>query len=105
MMDRLNCHFVTRSITKKCEHDSGLLYNDYGTKRVKKCKSKKFFAVNHLNLKSIEMLLNRYIETPLINAKNRLLKMENEIFQKWDEYWSLYLYCMIQVGRYSLFEL
>lgn len=102
MKDNLNCHFVTRSITKEWEHESGLLYYyDYGTKKVKKFTSKKLFAVNNLNSNSIEILLNKYVETPLINAKNRLLKMENVNIQKWEEYRSLYLYFMIQAGRYS----
>ena len=63
--------------------------------------SKRLFAEVDTNTLEVEKLLNRYLETPLKQLKNRLLEAADFKITDWNQYRSLFLYFMIQAARYS----
>lgn len=97
----MNCHFVTKWITEKWEHEPGSLwYYDFSDKQIKRQFSKHLFAEDETNSKEIEGLLNKYIEAPL---KKFTLSLNGEptTITDWIIYRSIFLYFLIQAQRYA----
>ncbi|MBI3098265.1 MAG: hypothetical protein HYY93_08505 [Planctomycetes bacterium] len=66
----LNCHFVSRFLTKPWEFGQRRLwYYDFGSRTLKDRSSETLFALEGLHSDRTEGLLNRYVETPLSRAR------------------------------------
>lgn len=73
-MAELNCHFVSRFLTKPWEFGQRQLwYYDFGRKEIEKKSSKTLFAQVGRNTAGIEKRLNELIETPIANALTTLV--------------------------------
>ena len=74
-MDELNCHFVSRFLTKPWEFEERQLwYYDFDRKRIEKRSSETLFAEVGRNTAEIEKRLNELIETPISNAITTLVR-------------------------------
>jgi hypothetical protein len=104
-MPDLNCHFVSRFLTKPWEFGERQLYfYDVRTREFKHKSSRKLFAVQGLNTEETEKRLNRLIETPLgsvIGDLTKSSKPEGYSIEDWPVYRALVLLFPFQVARVS----
>lgn len=101
----MNCHFVTKWLTKEWEYRPGSLwYYDFLDKTIKRQFTEKLFAKEKTNSEEIETLLNRYIETPLKGFKASITSGISKVTD-WKVYRALFLYFLAQAQRYAKAQL
>lgn len=104
-MDELNCHFVSRFLTKPWEFGQRQLwYYDFESKQIRKKSSKKLFAQVGRNTAETEKRLNELIETPISNAITTLVPREaidNVEIREWRLFRALVLLLLLQCSRVS----
>lgn len=102
----MNCHFVTRSLTKEWEVSGGsLCYYDYSDKTVKRGFAKHLFSEEDTNSDEIEQLINKLVETPLLSLRPKMTSKGPISIDDWATYRSLFLYFMVQAARFSKAQL
>ena len=104
-MNELNCHFVSRFLTKPWEFGNRQLwYYDFDRKRIEKQSSKTLFAEVGRNTAEIEHRLNEFIETPISNAITTLVPngaIDNVEIREWRLFRALNLLLLLQWSRAS----
>ncbi len=104
-MDELNCHFVSRFLTKPWESGQRQLwYYDFDRKQIENKSSKTLFAQAGRNTSEIEKRLNELIETPISNAITTLLPsgaIDNVEIREWPLFRALNLLLLLQCSRVS----
>lgn len=104
--NNMNCHFVTRSLTKEWEVSGGsLCYYDYSDKTVKRGFAKHLFSEEDTNSDEIEQLINKLVETPLLSLRPKMTSKGPISIDDWATYRSLFLYFMVQAARFSKAQL
>jgi hypothetical protein len=102
-MPELNCHFVSRFLTKPWEFGERQLYfYDVKTREFGYKSSRNLFAVEGLNSNETEQRLNRLIETPIGGVVGDLMKSggpEGHSIDDWPAYRALVLLFPFQVAR------
>jgi hypothetical protein len=82
-MPELNCHFVSRFLTRPWEYEQRRLwYFDFDRGEVRWQSSETLFAAKGTNSPAVEERLNRIIETPLASAR---AKLANEVSDQQDQ--------------------
>ncbi len=102
MQSGLNCHFVSRFLTRPWEYGQRQLsYFDFDQGDVRSCSSRSLFAVTGTNTNDVETRLNQVIETPISSAMARLVDMEaeSEELLEWPLFRALSLLLMLQPLR------
>ena len=104
-MDELNCHFVSRFLTKPWEFGQRQLwYYDFDRKQIENKSSKTLFAQAGMNTAEIEKRLNELIETPISNAIATLVPsgaIDNVEIHQWPLFRALNLLLLLQCSRAS----
>lgn len=104
-MDELNCHFVSRFLTKPWEFGQRQVwYYDFDRKQIEKKSSKSLFARVGRNTAEIEKCLNELIETPISNAITTLVPsgaIDNVEIHEWRLFRALNLLLLLQWSRAS----
>lgn len=104
-MDGLNCHFVSRFLTKPWEFGQRQLwYYDFDRKEIEKKSSKTLFAQVGRNTAEIEKRLNELIETPISSAITTLVPsgaIDNVEISEWRLFRALHLLLLLQCSRAS----
>jgi hypothetical protein len=104
-MHELNCHFVSRFLTKPWEFGQRQLwYYDFGRKQIEKKSSKSLFAKVGRNSAEIEDRLNELIETPISQAMTTLVPsgaIDNVEIGDWQLFRALNLLLLLQWSRAS----
>jgi hypothetical protein len=103
-MPGLNCHFVSRFLTRPWEYDQRQLsYFDFDDGVVRSCSSRSLFAVTGANTADVEARLNQVIETPIAAAMTRLVDPQSdpEELLDWPLFRALSLLLMLQPLRPS----
>lgn len=104
-MNELNCHFVSRFLTRPWELDQRQLwYYDFDTKQIGRRSSRSLFAEVGRNTAEIEGSLNRSIETPISNAITTLVPsgaIDNVEIGDWRLFRALNLLLLLQWSRAS----
>ena len=104
-MDELNCHFVSRFLTKPWEFGQRhLWYYDFDRKQIEKKSSKTLFAQAGRNTAEIEKRLNELIETPISNWITTLVPsdtIDNVEIREWRIFRALNLLLLLQCSRAS----
>ena len=104
-VDELNCHFVSRFLTKPWEFGRRQLwYYDFDLKQIEKKSSKTLFAQVGRNTAEIEKRLNELIETPISNAITTLVPsgaIDNVEISEWRLFRALVLLLLLQWSRGS----
>ena len=102
-MKNINSHFVTRGLTKPWEINKqrDLAYYDFTTNKISTHSSKSLFAERGLFNGEEEQMLNKKIETPLINLRNKLKKNKNHSLNQ-KEWEALAIYFQSQASRYMV---
>jgi len=104
-VDELNCHFVSRFLTKPWEFGQRQLwYYDFDRKQIEIKSSKTLFAQAGRNTAEIEGRLNELIETPISNAITTLVPsgaIDNVEIQEWPFFRALNLLLLLQGSRAS----
>lgn len=104
-MDELNCHFVSRFLTKPWEFSQRQLWNyDFDRKQIEEKSSKSLFAEVGRNTAEIEKCLNELIETPISNAITTLVPsgaIDNVEIGEWRLFRALNLLLLLQWSRAS----
>lgn len=102
-MTDLNCHFVSRFLTKPWEHGQRQLhYFDFADGKVKSAPSKTLFSEVGANTPEVEQRLDRVIETPIAQALAQLGAPQNASGQRgldWPVFRALTLLMMLQPLR------
>jgi len=101
----LNCHFVSRFLTKPWEFGQRQLwYYDFDRKQIEQKSSKSLFAQVGRNTAEIETCLNELIETPISNAITTLVPsgaIDNVEIREWRLFRALNLLLLLQWSRAS----
>jgi len=101
----LNCHFVSKFLTKPWEFGNRLLwYYEFECKQIRKKPSKRLFADVGRNSPEIEKRLNELIETPIANAVAKLVPsgaIDNVEIPEWPLFRALHLLLLLQYSRVS----
>lgn len=104
-MHELNCHFVSRFLTKPWEFGNRQLwYYDFGQKQIRKKPSRTLFAMGGRNNPEIEKRLNDLIERPIANAITTLVPsgaIDNVEIPQWPLFRALNLLLLLQYSRVS----
>lgn len=104
-VDELNCHFVSRFLTKPWEFGQRQLwYYDFDRKQIEKQSSKTLFAQVGRNTATIEKRLNELIETPISNAITTLVPsgaIDNVEIRERQLFRALNLLLLLQCSRAS----
>lgn len=104
-MNELNCHFVSRFLTKPWEFGHRQLwYYDFDRKQIENKSSKTLFAQAGRNTGEIEKRLNELIETPISNAITKLVPsgaIDNVEIREWPQFRALNLLLLLQCSRAS----
>ena len=104
-MPDLNCHFVSRFLTRPWEFGNRLLwYYDFRQKQIGKGPSKRLFAGVGRNSADIEKRLNDLIERPIANAITKLVPsgaIDNVDIPEWHLFRALHLLLLLQYTRVS----
>ncbi|MBI4391420.1 MAG: hypothetical protein HY575_05995 [candidate division NC10 bacterium] len=104
-MNELNCHFVSRFLTKPWEFGQRQLwYYDFDRRKIEKQSSRTLFAKVGRNTAEIEKLLNELIETPISNAIRTLVPsgaIDNVEISEWRLFRALNLLLLLQCSRAS----
>lgn len=103
-MSGLNCHFVSRFLTRPWEYGQRQLsYFDFDEGLVRSCSSRRLFAVIGANTAEVEARLNQVVETPISAAIARLVdtQVEPEELLEWPLFRALSLLLMLQPLRSS----
>jgi hypothetical protein len=102
-VDKLNCHFVSRFLTKPWEFGQRLLwYYDFDHKQIEKKSSRSLFAQVGRNTAEIEKRLNELIETPIATALTTLVpsgNIDNVEIREWSLFRALSLLLLLQGSR------
>ncbi len=105
-MSGLNCHFVSRFLTRPWEYGQRQLsFFDFDDGVVRSCSSRSLFAVTGANRPGVEARLNQVVETPISAAMARLVntQAEPEELLQWPLFRALSLLLMLQPLRSSGF--
>lgn len=95
----MNCHYVSRFLTKPWElPDRNLINFDFTTNKITKGNSEFLFSREDLNTIEQEIFLNKYIETPLTNISN--LFDDLKPIKKWKVQRAVFLLLLFQAPRY-----
>lgn len=104
-MDELNCHFVSRFLTKPWEFGQRQLwYYDFDRKQIGRKSSRTLFAQVGRNTAEIEKRLNELVETPISNAITTLVPsgtIDNVEIHEWQLFQALSLLLLLQCSRAS----
>lgn len=104
-MGDLNCHFVSRFLTKPWESGQRQLwYYDFDRKQIDNKSSKSLFAQTGRNTAEIETRLNELIETPISSAITSLVPsgaIDNVEISNWLLIRALHLLLLLQCSRVS----
>jgi hypothetical protein len=99
----LNSHFVSRFLTEPWEFGQRRLrYYDFDTGQFGTQSSRSLFAAIGLNSPEVETRLNRFIETPIASARQRLLRAfgrDTEEDLEWPLFRALALLLLLQPFR------
>ena len=103
MSDPLNCHFVSRFLTKPWEWGQRQLhYYDFDEKRIRWRSSESLSSQHQNNSPETDRRLNRVIETPLSRALPDLLDPSGPTtISEWDVYRALLLLLPLQAARFD----
>ena len=98
----MNCHYVSRSLTRSWETDRGeLIFYDFATRTINLESSKSLFARPDLNSPEVEKWLGAKVEAPL----GRFLKLRRKTrawspnIRDWEVYQALVLLIPLQIAR------
>lgn len=103
-MSGLNCHFVSRFLTRPWEHDDRRLsYFDFDRDELLQASSRSLFAANGVNTPEVEARLNQIIETPVAQAIARLAdgNVHEDQNLEWPLFRALALLMLLQPLRVS----
>jgi len=104
-MNELNCHFVSRFLTRPWEFGQRQLwYYDFDTKQIGRRSSRSLFAEVGRNTAEVEESLNRLIETPISNTITTLVPsgaIDNVEIGEWGLFRALNLLLLLQWSRAS----
>lgn len=104
-MPDLNCHFVSRFLTKPWEFGNRQLwYYDFERKQIGKKSSRRLSAQVGSNSPEIEKRLNDLIESPIANAITKLVPsgtIDNVEIREWPLFRALHLLLLLQYTRVS----
>jgi len=104
-VDDVNCHFVSRFLTKPWEFGQRQLwYYDFDRKQIDNKSSKSLFAQTGRNTGEIEKRLNELIETPISNAIASLVPsgaIDKVEIGEWSLFRALSLLLLLQFSRAS----
>jgi hypothetical protein len=99
----LNCHFVSRFLTKPWELRNRQLWcYDFERKQIRKRPSKSLFAEAGRNSPEIEKRLNHFIERPIANAITTLVPsgaIDNVEIAEWPLFRAINLLFLVQHNR------
>lgn len=105
MIRELNCHYVSRFLTKPWQFGQAMLwYYDFDSKRIRKKSSQSLFAEVSRNTPEMETRLNKLIETPISNAIQTLVPsgdMKGIEIGEWGLFRALNLLLWLQWSRGS----
>jgi len=104
-VDELNCHFVSRFLTRPWEFGNRQLwYYDFDRRQIGKKPSRTLFAQVGRNTAEIEKRLNEFIETPISHAITTLVPsgdIDNVEIRDWRLFRALNLLLLLQWSRAS----
>jgi len=102
-MPQLNCHFVSRFLTRPWEHDDRrLTYFDFRDGGIHTQSSRTLFAAMEANTQQVEARLDAIIETPIAQAMTRLTDVgpgDRQEGLEWRIFRALALLMMLQPLR------
>jgi hypothetical protein len=105
-MRNLNCHFVSRFLTKPWEFgERQLHFYDVRTRQFGQRSSRNLFAVAGLNFEETEARINQLVETPLAKVIGELARSagpDGYSIDHWPIYRALMLLFPVQVARAAL---
>lgn len=100
----MNCHYVTRSLTKPWEgKERKLFYYDFKEDSILEANSKTLFAEKDLIEKKYEDKLSKLIERPIGIFKQQILDKKHNEVDNWSVFRALFLYFFTQTARFSKF--
>lgn len=100
----MNCHFVTRSLTKPWEGEDRKLHcYDFKSDKILSDPSKTLFAEKDLIEEKHEDVLSKLIERPLGIFKQQILDGKKQEIDNWNVFRALFLYFFVQTARFSKF--
>tara|TARA_R110002049_G_scaffold293452_1_gene478454 strand:- start:376 stop:1188 length:813 start_codon:yes stop_codon:yes gene_type:complete len=100
----MNCHYVTRSLTKPWEgKERKLTYYDFESDSILEGTSKTLFAEKDLIEEKYEDALSKLIERPLGIFKQQILEKKQNEVDNWNVFRALFLYFFVQTARFSKF--
>jgi hypothetical protein len=101
-MNGLNCHFVSRFLTRPWEHGQReLSYYDFDRNELRSASSRSLFAISGAHPPAVEKRLNQVVEIPIANAMARLVDTNDELLE-WPLFRAVSLLLMLQPLRSSL---
>lgn len=102
----MNCHYVTRSLTKPWEHDSGrLFYFDFPTGTIREGRAKTLFALEDTLSLEMEQMISRLVEHPLSVFREVIHNGQGSSISDWATYRALFLYFLMQSERFRISKL